>query len=328
MLACASAACGFDPSRAPLGGDYRLPETASTAKHRPRADAAPTPSHGTEISETPPDKQAPAPATSAASKSASAVSESKDALRYEPLKTGDQLREDVSLLFSAEIQGGSSDVHGSQNQIVLDAKLHADVKVLKSSAQSLDELEVTLTPVSLHTGFAGHSADSKPDPPETFDVTLSGQTPGVRVRSGGTLRKEDRIALLVLLTPLVEFHAHWAPSPSMNLTPGWSGSVPLAPPAFLHAATETVHVGPLSLRYHGRDAGAGAGTPFDVGLPIEWITDLGTLRFECTGRASLGAKGRPVSLDLSSPITGNVGRAGSQFALHGTAKLAATVSYP
>jgi hypothetical protein len=147
------------------------------------------------------------------------------------------------------------------------------------------------------------------------------------VRSGATLRKEDRIALVVLLTPLLEFHGHWARSPSLSLTPGWNSSVPLAPPAFLRAPTETVHVGPLSLRYHGRDGNA-AGTPFEIGLPIEWITDLGTLRFECSGRATLGAKGRPVSLELSSPITGNIGPAGSQFAVHGTAKLAATVSYP
>jgi len=37
----------------------------------------------------------------------------------------------------------------------------------------LDELEVTLTPVSLHTDFNGQSSDSKQAPPETYYVTLS-----------------------------------------------------------------------------------------------------------------------------------------------------------
>jgi hypothetical protein len=81
------------------------------------------------------------------------------------------------------------------------------------------------------------------------------------------------------------------------------------------------------VRYDGRDAGA-TSTPFELGLPIHWTTDLGTLDLDCDGRALLGENGRPVSLDLKSPITGSVGPAGSQLGLRGSAKFTATLSYP
>ena len=262
-----------------------------------------------------------------ASADAGTLADSADTLHYDPFKTGDQIRAEVAFAISAQIQGSSPDLRGSDNKMVLDAKLHVDVKILKSSAQSLDELEVTLTPVSLHTDFNGQSSDSKQAPPETYDVTLSGQAPNIRARSGSPLEKEDRATLIVLITPLVEFHSHWSRSPTLPLKPGYSSKIPLAAPAFMAAPGDTVHVGPLSVRYDGRDPGA-TSVPFDLSLPIEWTTDIGLLNFDFNGRALLGPRGRPLSLDLSGPLTGNAGPTGSQFALRGTAKFSATLSYP
>jgi len=141
------------------------------------------------------------------------------------------------------------------------------------------------------------------------------------------LEKEDRATLIVLITPLVEFHAHWARSPTLGLKPGWSSKIPLAAPAFMAPPGDAMQVGPLSLRFVGRDAGS-ASVPFELGLPIEWTTDIGKLNFAFNGRALIGAKGRPISLDLTGPLSGNAGPSGSQFGLRGSAKFAATLSYP
>jgi len=284
------------------------------------------PSDDAGSSDEPPEKRARV-ALAPASADAGALPGSADALHYDPFKTGDQIHAEVAFAIAAQIQGNSPDLRGSDNKLVLDAKLHVDMKVLKSSAQSLDELEVTLTPVSLHTDFDGQSSDSKQDPPETYDVTLSGQAPSIRARSGSTLEKEDRATLIVLITPLVEFHNHWSRSPTLALKPGWSSKIPLAAPAFMAAPGDTVHAGPLSVRYAGNEVGASS-VPFELSLPIEWTTDIGLLNFDFNGRALLGARGRPLSLELSGPLTGNAGPTGSQFALRGTAKFSATLSYP
>ena len=304
-----------------------MPETASVAKRTPRADAAAAPSKDAPESAAAPEKRASVVPPAAAVASAGPDPERADTLRYEPLKAGDQIREEVSLSFSAEIQGASSDVRGNGSKVALDTKLHVDMKILKSSSQNLEELEVTLTPVSLHMDLAGHSSDIKQNSPETFDVILSGQSPNIRALSGARLQKEARITLLMLLTPLVEFHNRWASSPTLHLTSGWNSQVPVTPLAFAPTPSETMRFGLLSLRYSGSDR-AVASTPFELSLPLEWTSDFLTLHLACAGRAVLGDKGRPISLDLRSPITGNVGPAGAQLGLHGSAKLTATLSYP
>ncbi|HWZ89522.1 MAG TPA: hypothetical protein VNW92_11750 [Polyangiaceae bacterium] len=320
-------ACQLGPSRSPLGGDYAASEATSTEPHHPRAQTAPPASEDAGVLDEAPEKHARV-AASAASADPVTAAASSDVLRYDPFKTGDQIRADVSFSLSAELQGNSPDLRAGNNKLGLDAKLHVEIKVLKSSTQTLDELEVTLTPISLHTDFNGQSSDSKQDPPETYDVTLTGQTPSIRARSGATLAKEDRATLIVLITPLVEFHNHWARSPTLALKAGWSSKVPLAAPAFMAAPGDTVHVGPLSARFSGRDSGASGSVPFDLSLPIEWTSDLGLMNFDFNGRALLGARGRPSALDLSGPLTGTVGPAGSQFGLRGSAKFAATLTYP
>jgi hypothetical protein len=132
---------------------------------------------------------------------------------------------------------------------------------------------------------------------------------------------------MVLITPLVEFHNHWARSPTLAVKPGWSSNVPLTTPAFMTEPGETIHIGPLSTRYAGRDS-ATKSVPFELGLPISWASDFGSINLDCTGRTLLGEKARPLSLDLSGPISGNIGPPGSQFGLRGTAKFTATLTYP
>lgn len=323
MVGAALAACGPSPSRTPLGGNYEALESTSPQKPRPvkEADALASEDGGVE------GEPVAKPSAHAAVPPVKTESgPSADSVRYEPLKSGDQIRADVTFGIAAEVQGNLPDPHGS-NEVSLDAKLHVELKIVRSSAQGLDQLEVTLTPVSLHTDFDGHSSDSKQDPPQTYDVTLSGQTPSIRARGGAPLEKEDRAMLTVLITPLVEFHNHWARSPTLALKPGWSSKIPLATPSFMTAPGDTIKVGPLALSYDGRDANT-TSTPFNLSLPVEWTTDIGRLNLELGGRAQLGAKGRPVSLELSGPLSGNAGAPGTQFALHGSAKFAATLSYP
>jgi hypothetical protein len=325
--ACAACvACGFTASRAPLGGDYSPIAAASVAPRAPRpADSAAVVSEDADANANSPGKS-PQIAPILVNADAGTSAADADVLRYEPFKTGEQIRAEVSFGISSEVQSGSSDVHGG-NKLALDAKVHVDVKIVKSSAQSLEELEVTLTPISMHTDFDGQSSDSTQDPTQTYDITLSGQAPNIRARRGSSLEKEDRATLIILITPLLEFHNHWARSPTLPLKSAWSSKVPLAAPSFLSAPGDTVHVGPLLARYNGRD-GSPTSVPFELGLPIEWSTDFGALNFDLNGRALLGAKGRPISLDLSGPLTGNVGPSGSQLGLRGTAKFAATLTYP
>jgi hypothetical protein len=325
-MACAAlAACGPSPSRTPLGGNYAALEDASPRKLQPAPEAQAAASDGGGEGE--PVAKPSAPVAIAPIKAESGLrADSGDAVRYEPLKSGDQIRADVSFGIAAEVQGNLPDPHGS-NKLSLDAKLHVELKVVRGSAQGLDQLEVTLTPVSLHTDFDGHSSDTKQDPPQTYDVTLSGQTPSIRARGGAPLEKEDRAMLTVLITPLVEFHNRWSRAPTFDAKAGWSSKIPLATPSFMTAPGDTVKVGPLAVRYGGRDA-TPANTPFELSLPIEWTTDIGRLNLELGGRAELGPKGRPVSLNLSGPLSGNAGAPGMQFALRGNARFAVALSYP
>lgn len=325
MAGAALAACGPSPSRTPLGGNYDALENTSAQKPKPAREADTVASEDGGVEAEPvakPSAHAAAPALKA---EGGPSADSGDSVRYEPLKSGDQIRADVSFGMAAEVQGNLPDPHGS-NKLSLDAKLHVELKIVRGSAQGLDQLEVTLTPISLHTDFDGHSSDSKQDPPQTYDVTLSGQTPSIRARGSAPLEKEDRAMLTVLITPLVEFHSRWARSPTLALKSGWSNKIPLATPSFMTAPGDTIKVGPLAVRYDGRDANT-ASTPFELSLPIEWTTDIGRLNLELGGRAQLGAKGRPVSLELSGPLSGNAGAPGMQFALRGSARFAASLSY-
>jgi hypothetical protein len=320
-------ACGYTPSRTPLGGDYTLPAVASAGPRKQHVDAPSSVDEATATSDDVPVKLAHV-VPSAVTADAGVATDGVETLHYEPFRAGDQIRADVTLSFSAEIQGGPPELFNKDSKMRLDAKLHVDLKVLKSSAQSLDELEVTLTPVSVHTDFAGQTSDSKQDPPDTYDVTLSGQAPNIRSQSGTPLEPEDRATLTVLITPLVEFHNHWARSPSLALKPGWSSKVPLTAPAFMAAPGDTVHVGPLAVRYPGRDASA-VGVPFELSLPIEYGTDLGKLNLDFSGKAVVGtAKGRPLSIEMNGPLSGTGGPNGAQFGLRGSAKFAAALSYP
>jgi hypothetical protein len=318
------AACGFSASHAPLGGDYRAVEAPQPKRRDARADALPTAADDAGSSQQAPDKKSPA-AAAPLSADASPSADNTDLVRYEPFTTGQQIRADVAISFSSEFRENSGDVRSSKMRF--DAKLHVDLKILKSSAQTLDELEVTLTPISLHTDFDGQGSNTDRDPAETYDVTLSGQTPNIRAHGGSPVGKEDRIVLMVLLTPLAEFHKRWAHSPTLVLKPGWSSQVPLTPPAFMSAPGESIHVGPLAVRYAGRDTNP-TSVPFELGLPVAWSSDFGSLSFDGSGRVMLGAKGRPVSLDLSGPISGNIGPTGAQVSLRGSAKFGATLSYP
>jgi len=325
LAGAALVACGPSPSRTPLGGNYDALENTSARKPKAAPAVHVAPSEDSRV-EGEAVAQPPARTAAPVVNAENGPSADGDTVRYEPLKSGDQIRADVSFGIAAEVQGNLPDPHGS-NKLSLDAKLHVELKIVRGSAQGLDQLEVTLTPVSLHTDFDGHSSDSKQDPPQTYDVTLSGQTPSIRARGGAPLEKEDRAMLTVLITPLVEFHNRWSRSPTLALKSGWSSKIPLAAPSFMTAPGDTIKVGPLALRYDGPGANTES-TPFNLSLPIEWTTDIGRLNLELSGRTQLGAKGRPVSLELSGPLSGNAGAPGMQFALRGNARFAASLSYP
>ncbi|HEY4105438.1 MAG TPA: hypothetical protein VGM44_16180, partial [Polyangiaceae bacterium] len=269
--ALAFAACAPVPSRAPLGGDYAPPAEASAAPRKAQPAAAAEREANPVASTSEAGKPAPSAAPAAKPEPAKAA-DAGDMLRYDPLKVGDRLRAEVSIALSAELQGGPP---GEDNKLAFDGKARVEIKIVKSSAQTLDQLEVTLTPLSLHTEFGGQSSDSAQDPPQTYDVILSGQTPSVKPQSGA-LEKEDRAALLVFVAPLAEFHKRWAAAPTLNLKPGWSSKIPLPTPAFLVAPGDSVQLGPLALNYAGRDV-ASANVPFALELPVEWGSDLGKL---------------------------------------------------
>ncbi len=103
--------------------------------------------------------------------------------------------------------------------------------------------------------------------------------------------------LMVLVTPLIEFHNHWAHAPTLTLKPGWSSKVPVAAPSFMVSPGDNVQVGPIQARYDGRE-GSAKNAAFALSLPVEWGSDIGKLSFDFNGRAVLASdKGRPLSLE-------------------------------
>jgi hypothetical protein len=202
--------------------------------------------------------------------------------------------------------------------------------VLKASTQSLDEIALTLTTLSMHSEFGGQSADSKREPPERYDITLSGASPIIRPRAGSKLDPFARVKLAILVVPLAEFYAHWARSPTLELKPGWTSklSLPFAATLFATSKNETLSVGPLSTRFTAR-APASDEVPFELALPVEYGSNLGKLTFDLSGSTKLNAKsGRPTAFELSGPLRATGGPHGAQMSVAGTTKFAATLSYP
>jgi hypothetical protein len=319
-------ACGSAPSRAPLGGNYAVadPESPRDRQAHEEDAAKPPPSQPKPVPEAPPAAKALAEQSLA---DAGAAAANADSLRYEPLKSGDQIKGELSVSLKAGMDTRGMQVLPGNGLIEIDAKFRVELKVVRASAQTLDELEMTLTPISLKTEFGGNSTEVPQTEAKTFDITLSGHSPSVRERGGDKLTAEERAVLIVLVTPLSGFHEHWALSPTLELRSGWSAKVPVSVPAFMSASSDTMHIGPFTARYTGRGT-ASDQVPFQVTLPIQYGTAIGKLDFDLAGVAQLSSsKARPVSIDLSGPVSGSGGPHG-ELSFHGSAKFAATLSYP
>jgi hypothetical protein len=316
--------CGVTPSRAPLGGNYVVADPESPPdRHAHKQDAA-------EALE--PEQEALAPAKvvvvpAVADADADVAAPSVNTLRYEPLKTGDQIKAELSISFKAEMESGGRGVLPGNGSVGIDARFRVDLKITRASTQTLDELELTMTPISLKTEFGGHTTEVAQTAEKTFDITLAGRSPSVRERGGDKLDTEERAVLMLLVTPLTDFHEHWTRSPTLELEAGWSAKSAVSVPSFMSASSDTMHIGPFTARYAGREAVSDQ-VPFQVALPIQYGTDIGKLDFDLAGTARLSsAKARPVSIDLSGPVSGGGGPHG-EVSFHGSAKFAATLSYP
>jgi hypothetical protein len=318
-------ACGVAPSRAPLGGNYSVIDPETPRDRRATADATPKPPepavHATPVANT------LAQATVADAGAAAIPASSSDTLRYDALKTGDQIKAEVSVAFKAAMESGGRGILPGDGAIGIDTKFRVDLKVVRASTQALDELELILTPLSLTTEFGGRKSETPQEAAKTFDITLSGHSPSVHERGGDKLTTEERAVLMVLVSPLSEFHGRWARSPSLELKSGWSAKVPLSVPSFMSTSSDTMQIGPFTASYTRRDANSDQ-VPFQVALPVQYGTELGKLELELTGVARLSAnRARPVSIDLSGPVSGGGGPRG-ELSFHGSAKFAATLSYP
>lgn len=324
----AIAACSVSPSRTPLGGSYTSPTTAPEIDRQAHAKSA-VPSHEDAGSapEALPVAALVAPSPSLAGGHTPAKAPDADTLRYEPLKTGDRIKANVSLSFSLDMQGGPPGM-GPNAKLSQDMSQRVELKIIKASAQSLDELEVTLALVSMHSEFAGHGTDQKDEPAKTFDVTLSGRSPSLRARDGSKVRSEERAIVTALIVPIVEFHAHWSRSASLELKPGYAVRVPISVASLFDTGNDKIQIGPFTASYAGRDAGSDQ-VPFAVTLPIKYHTDAGQLDFDLSGTAKVNAsQGRPTGIDLSGAIDAHGGPSGQEISMRGTTKLSATLSYP
>jgi len=329
-LACLLFACSHPPSRAPLGGNYALPEPAPAADRHAQAESSPTEqpdSARTEPKEAKPEAPSSKPKTvdsSALTKTAPA-----DTLRFQPLQAGSRIQAEVTLNTSAEIRGAMPGMPDNVT-FAVDSRLRADIELLKVSAQSVDELTLKLTTLAMHAEFAGQATDSKQEPPETYRITLSGGSPTIRGSSGSKVELEDRVKIALFIVPLAEFYAHWAGSPTLELKPGWSSkvSLPMATTLFATTSDEAMRVGPLSTRFTSRPERSDE-VPFELKLPVEYSGKLGKISFDLSGSAKLSAKSaRPTSFELSGPLNATGGPHGSQLSLAGKAQLTCTLSYP
>jgi len=316
--------CAPEPSRAPLGGNYALPEVAESTKPKPPATAAPESASAEEEAPKVPAPSATASTSASASGTAPAPavpSEDASTLHYEPLKSGDRIHIDTQLSLSARMEGMPSDFGGGSMKV--DAKAKIDIKVVKATTKELEQLEVTFTPESMHSEFNGQGSDSAQEPPSVYDITASGSSPKISARSG-TLEKEDRLTLLIFIGPLLEFQRRWGASPKFLPAAGYHASIPLSPPAFMVDASDATKIGPLVVRYDGPRTSDRI--PFELALPLEVSGGFGKFNLELKGPAELGARARPLTLELEGPCKSSAD-SNNPLRISGEAKISAKLSY-
>jgi len=319
--------CGLQPSSTPLGGNYASPEAPTAKNHTATARVEPKseitlPAATPVTASAPPSSPSPAVVTSTAAAA-------RDELRYVPLKAGDRVAIELSLAISADaIADGSAAMGGSQS-FRMQGNAHLDVKITRASPQALDELELTFVPGNFQGAFGKEVINETSGRPKTYDVTLTGNHPGV-VKHGASIDDDSMQQALIglLVLPLSEFHEHWAATPTLELKPGWSSTVPLSLPAFMTKGRGTVSVGPLAVRYSGREQPTNP-APFTLSLPCSADFGVGKVKLDLTGSARLSAaQARPIALNVTGPVSGDGSIGNTHLGLHGTAKLDATLSYP
>ncbi len=320
-------ACGVAASRAPLGGNYAVADgpasrdrTAASASAVAAADPIPAPEPAAQVAGAL--TAAPVPVTDAGAP----VIANANLIHYDPLKVGDKVKVEVNVTFDLALQTGHEGVVPGDGKLGIDAKYRFDIKVTQASAQTLDELEVTVTPLAMRTHYGAHTTEAPLDPAEKFTITL-GRSPSVKAPSGSTSDEEGRAALLLLCTTLADFHEHWARSPSLELKSGWSSKSPISVPPFLNSHGEVLQAGPFVAKYSGRDATTDR-VSFDIALPASYGGAIGKLDFDLKGIAQLGAaQARPLTIDLSGAANGSGGPRG-ELSARGFTKFNATFSYP
>ncbi|MEP7052762.1 MAG: hypothetical protein ABJB12_20505 [Pseudomonadota bacterium] len=317
-------ACGVAASRAPLGGSYAVADdttprdrTAPSASPVLAADARPAPTarRASAVKSPAPSGEAPrAPAVSNA-----------NVLHYDPLRVGDKVKIEASASFELALQAGHQDASAGDGKLGIDAKYRFDLEVTQASAQTLDELEVTVTPLAMRSHYGKRTSEAPLDSAETFRVTL-GRSPTVRESSGSSSDEQGRAALLLLCTTLADFHQHWASSPNLELKSGWSNKSSISVPPVFNGDGAVLQLGPVLAKYASLDASTD-GVPFEITLPVSYAGGLGKLDFDLKGVARLSrSQARPIAVDLSGPANGGGGPHGELNA-HGFSKINATFSY-
>ncbi len=319
-------ACGVAASRTPLGGNYAVAE-GSPARDRTAASAtAITAAEPTAEPEPAAKTSSAVPALAALVDAGAPLVANTNLLRYDPLKVGDKIKVEVGLSFDLSLETGHQGVIPGDGKLGIEAKYRFELKVTQASAQTLDELEVTVTPLAMHTHYGEHTTEAPLSPAEKFQVTL-GRSPSVKAPNGSASDDEGRAALLLLCTTLADFHEHWARSPTLELKSGWSSKSPISVPSSLNSHGETLQAGPFVATYTNRDASTDR-IPFEIALPATYGGAIGKLDFNLSGVARLSAaQARPLSMDLSGPASGSGGPRG-ELSARGLTKFNATFSYP
>jgi hypothetical protein len=317
-------ACGVAASRAPLGGSYAVADEAAAPDR-----TAPSARTAIVTSSAPATTMPTAKAASTAPGSAPAsppLATNGNLLRYDPLRVGDKVGVEVSVSLELGLQAGQQAAIPGDGKLSIEAKYRFDLTITQASAQTLDELEVSVTPLSVRTHYGNHASEAPLDPGRNFRVTL-GRSPSVKELRGSASDDEGRAVLLLLCTTLADFHERWARAPSLELKSGWSDTLPIRVPSLLNGHAEAVRLGPALAKYSGGDASA-AFVPFEIALPAAYGGSLGKLDFELKGMARLSrSQARPLSIDLRGPATGGGGPHGELNA-HGFSTLNMAFSYP
>ncbi|MEO8904038.1 MAG: hypothetical protein ABI488_17005 [Polyangiaceae bacterium] len=316
-------ACGVAASRAPLGGNYAIAESPATRNRT--ATSASAVAEATEPKPAPLASNTVVASALLADAGAPLVADA-NRLHYDPLKIGDKVKAEVKVSFDLELQSGHPGVIPGDGKVGVDARYRLDLKVTQASAQTLDELEVTVTPLSMRTRYGEHAREAPLDAAETFQVTL-GRSPSVKASTGSASQEQGRAALLLLCSSLAAFHERWARSPNLELNSGWSSKSPVSVPRFLNRQGEVLQVGPFVATYTHRDTSADR-VPFELALPASYGGALGKLDFDFKGTAQLSAaQARPLSIELSGPANGSAGPQG-ELSARGFSKFEASLSYP